>query len=479
MSPKPLSPIAVLKEPFWKEYFERYVNDPFYWYQPKGFAIKEENLALIQKRLALLKQFEEKNWSRVQTDYTRLLAKKNLISLRKKLSQYSQSDYSALARMNKVIFTTLGLAWVDPESNISLTPVGKVFLQARSPQKIVQQQLLKYQLPNPALHVEDRDIHLFPHLFLVELLLCFPETGISQEEFILFVSRAKSISELPWIRECIENFRRLPRSTRQELISLLDRTPLIQDGKITAQSRRSSMLNTVRLDASYALNFFTLSDCMEWEDNYLKIPREKWGQAADLARTHSLKAYWVEYSHLKDWFSFYGDNQRTGSVLDALDYYEKTSNVVQAGQAYAVARQRGLIKEPLEVQDYVSLRIKERMLEDFLELNLHLLEDGLSLVGRQYPTLIGPIDLLARDRSKRYMVIELKKGKAADKVFGQMQRYCGFIKKELSPPDRDVRGAIVAREIDRKLKYAFHATSSKLLQLFRFEFQGKVEEISC
>jgi len=218
---------------------------------------------------------------------------------------------------------------------------------------------------------------------------------------------------------------------------------------------------------------------MEWEDNYLKIPREKWGQAADLARTHSLKAYWVEYSHLKDWFSFYGDNQRTGSVLDALDYYEKTSNVVQAGQAYAVARQRGLIKEPLEVQDYVSLRIKERMLEDFLELNLHLLEDGLSLVGRQYPTLIGPIDLLARDRSKRYMVIELKKGKAADKVFGQMQRYCGFIKKELSPPDRDVRGAIVAREIDRKLKYAFHATSSKLLQLFRFEFQGKVEEISC
>jgi len=98
-------------------------------------------------------------------------------------------------------------------------------------------------------------------------------------------------------------------------------------------------------------------------------------------------------------------------------------------------------------------------------------------VGRQYPTLIGPIDLLARDRQKRYMVIELKKGKASDRVFGQLQRYRGYIKKELVPKNRDVRGAIVAQEIDNKLKYAFRAESSKNLQLFRFQFQGRVEEI--
>jgi hypothetical protein len=200
---------------------------------------------------------------------------------------------------------------------------------------------------------------------------------------------------------------------------------------------------------------------------------------SDLVRNHLKKSYFIEFSNEKDWFSYYGDDQRSGSVLDALDYYEKTSNIYKAGKAYEYAKTRGLVgKEEIDVQAYVNLRVSERMLEDFLEFNLQLIEDGLTLVGRQYPTLIGPIDLLARDKSRRFMVIELKKGRAADKVFGQLQRYRGFIRKEVSPPKLEVRGAIVAREIDRKLKNAFNAQRSPLLQLFQFEFQGKVEQIN-
>jgi hypothetical protein len=472
---------APLRDPFWKDYREWYVADDFYWYQPKGLAITAENLKIIQRRLAFLKNYEGQSWTQQQHAYTRDLARHGLITLTKKASGYEGGDYSALARMNKVIYTTLGLAWVDKGSNVFITPVGHEFMRSGQPQKIVEQQLLKYQFPNPALRDRSGDAGIFPHLFLVQLLQCFPEPelGITKQEFILFVSRAKSNSNLARVREGIERYRLLDHSVKSRLADWLDTIPVLKDGRIQVKGRRTSIYNTIKLNSSYALSFFAFPDYIAHEGDTIRIRRDHWSRVQELALKQASRSYYTAFDNAKDWFSFYGDEKRTGSILDALDYYEKTTKIVEAGQAYSEAKRRGLVKGRETINEYVNLRIKEKMLEDFLELNLHLLEDGLTLVGRQYPTLVGPIDLLARDRSKRYMVIELKKGKASDRVFGQMNRYRGFIQEELSPRKREVRGAIVAQEIDNKLKYAFRGQRSRLLQLFRFEFQGKVDEVPC
>jgi len=469
---------AFLKEPFWKEYVEHYVNDPFYWYQPKGFAITQDNVGIIKKRLSVLRKYEGESWSRQQKSYTRELVKNELISLRKKPRQYTSSDYGALVRMNKMIFTTLGLAWVDKDSSIFITPVGRSFLKSRTPSRIVENQLLKYQIPNPSMQAQAEDVQLFPHLFLLEMLLRYPEQGISRQEYILFVSRAKSINELHWASEGIEKYRRLSKELRSELCDYLDHVPILKDGRILTDSRGKSMYNRIKLNSSYALDFLSFPSYIESAGDQLRIPQKSWSLAQDIARSHGRSSYFIDFSNQKDWFSYYGDDKRTGSVKDALEYYEKTSNVVQAGQAFVEARNRGLIKDKVDFKNYVSLRIRERMLEDFLEYNLHRLEDGMELVKRQHPTLVGPIDLLARDKKKRYVVIELKKGRASDKVVGQLQRYRGYIKNELSKSGKDVRGMVVAREIDNKLKYAFRgADSPGLLQLFKFDFLADINEV--
>jgi hypothetical protein len=53
--------------------------------------------------------------------------------------------------------------------------------------------------------------------------------------------------------------------------------------------------------------------------------------------------------------------------------------------------------------------------------------------GRQYPTPIGNIDLLAIDKkNKEFVVIELKKGRSSDAVIGQILRYMGWVKDKLA-----------------------------------------------
>ena len=55
------------------------------------------------------------------------------------------------------------------------------------------------------------------------------------------------------------------------------------------------------------------------------------------------------------------------------------------------------------------------------------------MVGQQYPTDTGYIDILAVSKdNKELLVIELKKGRASDVVVGQIQRYMGYILEEIA-----------------------------------------------
>jgi RecB family endonuclease NucS len=101
----------------------------------------------------------------------------------------------------------------------------------------------------------------------------------------------------------------------------------------------------------------------------------------------------------------------------------------------------------------------------------------LELVKRQHPTSVGPVDLLCRDKkTKDFLVVELKKGMSADKVYGQCSRYMGWVRKNLADPDGvKVHGAIVARQIDKKLMAARDAHDTKVTLIeFSMKASAKV-----
>lgn len=124
----------------------------------------------------------------------------------------------------------------------------------------------------------------------------------------------------------------------------------------------------------------------------------------------------------------------------------------------------------------------EKQLENFMEVNLDLVEPGLKLYmddsgnkGRQYPTDVGNIDLLCVRPNGDFVVIELKKGKTSDKVVGQISRYMGWVKENLAE-NEDVFGVIIAHDFDPKLKYAVMANNKLSLKYYRIKLEFVSEE---
>ncbi|HSH85947.1 MAG TPA: endonuclease NucS domain-containing protein [Methylophilus sp.] len=102
----------------------------------------------------------------------------------------------------------------------------------------------------------------------------------------------------------------------------------------------------------------------------------------------------------------------------------------------------------------------EKDLQSFLAKNLMLLEPGLKLyieegiTGLEFPVDGRFIDILAIDKDKNLVVVELKVSKGHERVVGQIMRYMAWIEKNLAEAGQKVRGVIVAREISEDIKLA-------------------------
>jgi endonuclease len=93
----------------------------------------------------------------------------------------------------------------------------------------------------------------------------------------------------------------------------------------------------------------------------------------------------------------------------------------------------GLVKDGVEVH-----------LQRLLAMHVTQLGDGWSLVRREYPTPIGPVDLLCRDQNGRAVAVEIKRRGEIDGV-EQLTRYLELLNRDplLAPVD----GVFAAQEI--------------------------------
>jgi len=86
-----------------------------------------------------------------------------------------------------------------------------------------------------------------------------------------------------------------------------------------------------------------------------------------------------------------------------------------------------------------------------------LIEEGLEVVGVEVPMDVGHVDILAKDRDGRYVVVEVKRDVATHEAVFQLARYVEIYRKK----GLDVRGVLVAGDI----------SSSALEYLRRYSLQ--------
>jgi len=91
----------------------------------------------------------------------------------------------------------------------------------------------------------------------------------------------------------------------------------------------------------------------------------------------------------------------------------------------------------------------EAHLQELLAERPSVIADGLRLVRREFPTDIGPVDLMCRDADGNAVAVEIKRRGEIDGV-EQLTRYLEFLNRD--PLLRPVRGVFVAQEIKPQAK---------------------------
>ncbi|OGG72967.1 hypothetical protein A3A38_01725 [Candidatus Kaiserbacteria bacterium RIFCSPLOWO2_01_FULL_53_17] len=166
-----------------------------------------------------------------------------------------------------------------------------------------------------------------------------------------------------------------------------------------------------------------------------------------------------------------------GTVSTISQYAEEIEALLAGSRPVSIVATDQTIEDP-------SVFALEEHLEDFLvknwkstELGRHydIYEEDGEMVGKQYPSDTGPIDILAISKDKKeLLVIELKRGRVSDIVVGQVQRYMGYVKDELVDGDQAVRGVIIAFEDDMKIRRALSVAQN--IDFYTYKVNFKLEK---
>ena len=164
-----------------------------------------------------------------------------------------------------------------------------------------------------------------------------------------------------------------------------------------------------------------------------------------------------------------------GTVSNVAKHAEEIETLIAGNRPPVIISTDSTVEDPSEFA-------LEKHLEDFLvknwkqtELGRHydIYEEDGELVGQQYPSDTGPIDILAISKDKKeLLVVELKKGRVSDNVVGQIQRYMGYVLEELAEETQSVKGVIIGLEDDIRIRRALSV--AKNIEFYRYQVSFKL-----
>ena len=123
----------------------------------------------------------------------------------------------------------------------------------------------------------------------------------------------------------------------------------------------------------------------------------------------------------------------------------------------------------------------EMELEDFLETHWKKTSfaAGYDFLARQMALDdAGRLDILAKSKDgTEYLIIELKLGRASDRVVGQLQSYMGyFLTSGYCANGESVRGVIIGSSEDPKIRHALKVTNN--IEFYVYEMQFSMRKIA-
>jgi RecB family endonuclease NucS len=110
-----------------------------------------------------------------------------------------------------------------------------------------------------------------------------------------------------------------------------------------------------------------------------------------------------------------------------------TIEAIEHDSAHELGVDPGLVKDGVEVH-----------LQKLLAEHIHTLGEGYRLVRREFPTAIGPVDIMCRDAAGVAVAVEIKRRGEIDGV-EQLSRYLSLLNRD--PLLAPVRGVFAAQEI--------------------------------
>lgn len=170
-----------------------------------------------------------------------------------------------------------------------------------------------------------------------------------------------------------------------------------------------------------------------------------------------------------------------GGAYKPLNWMNAPNTLVQDDLVITVKNPKGeqliiTIEEILSDQDHV-LGVDPGLQKDGVEAHLQELlaatpgsiEEELVLVRREYPTDIGPVDLLCRDRTGQVVAIEVKRRGEIDGV-EQLARYIERLERDSTL--RPVRGIYVAQVIKPQARVMAEARGFRCVEVNYDELRG-------
>jgi RecB family endonuclease NucS len=189
-------------------------------------------------------------------------------------------------------------------------------------------------------------------------------------------------------------------------------------GRLTAHLPLAKRLLLVKADGSVLVH----SDGGSYKPlNWMSPPCSlKIGEPSDDARAAGVTQVWTVQNAKSD---------------DRLTVH---LHAVQHDSTHELGVDPGLVKDGVEAH-----------LQELLAEHVHTLGAGYTLVRREYPTAIGPVDLLVRDADGGSVAVEIKRRGEIDGV-EQLTRYLELLNRD--PLLAPVRGVFAAQEIKPQAK---------------------------